>query len=111
MVNTIHAKGDGWEDSSAQASDDNAEDFMLDDYATAEGMIFLRVLKSSENKDMGTLYLKGAEFSLQKMRLRPGGDKTQIGDWVPAGSAKTRTTRKNGALSYLIFAAGYHVLP
>lgn len=30
MVNTIHAKGDGWEDSSAQASDDNAEDFMLD---------------------------------------------------------------------------------
>lgn len=101
MVNTIHAKGDGWEDSSAQASDDNAEDFMLEDYATAEGMIFLRVLKSSENKDMGTLYLKGAEFSLQKMRLRPGGDKTQIGDWVPAGSSKTRTTRNNGALSYL----------
>lgn len=101
MTNTIHAKGNGWEDSSAKASDDNSEDFRLEDYATAEGMIFLRVLKSSENNNTDTLYLKGAEFSLQKLQLKQGGNKKSLEDWKEVGSAKIRTTRSNGALSYL----------
>lgn len=101
MTNTIHAKGNGWEDSSAEASDDNSEDFRLEDYATAEGMIFLRVLKSSENNNTGPLYLKGAEFSLQKLKLTEGGNKKSLEDWKVTGSKKVRTTRSNGALSYL----------
>lgn len=101
MVNTIHAKGNGWEDSSAEASDDKAMDFMLEDYATAEGMIFLRVLKSSENHNAGTLYLEGAEFSLQKLKLKRDGDKKKLADWEATGSPKKRTTRANGSLSYL----------
>lgn len=101
MVNTIHAEGNGWNDSSGEVTDDNALDFTLSDYATAEGMLYLRVLKSSSNKNAGKLYLKDAEFSLQKMTQKAGGDPATIEGWERTGSAKVRKTRGNGALSYL----------
>lgn len=101
MVNTIHAEGGDWQDASSEASDDNAADFRLEDYANADGMIFLRVLKSSSNHDAGKLYLEGAEFSLQKMKLDENGNKTDISDWNEHGSVKIRKTRANGALSFL----------
>lgn len=101
MVNTIYAEGNGWSDRSDQATDDQAMDFTLSDYATAEGMIYLRVLKSSSNQSSGKLYLKGAEFSLQKMKLKSGGNKETIDGWELTGSRKVRATRANGALSFL----------
>ncbi len=99
MTNRITAEGAGWKDSSEDATDSRADDFRIEDYAQAEGMFFLRVVKSSGTTD--ALALKGAQFKLTRMHIDSGKDRTDLGNWTETSAVKTRTTNARGVLNFM----------
>lgn len=103
MTNRITAEGDGWKDSSEEATDSKADDFRIEDYAQAEGMFFLRLVKSSDTTD--ALALKGAEFKLTRMTADLGADRTELKNWRETSSVKTRTTNARGVLNFMFLRA------
>ena len=103
MTNRITAEGGGWKDSSKDATDSKAEDFRIEDYAQAEGMFFLRVVKTSGTTD--ALALKGAQFELTRMTVGNGADRTDLHNWTETASVKTRTTNARGVLNFMFLRA------
>lgn len=103
MTNQITAEGDGWSDSSDKVTDKKADDFQIEDYAQAEGMFFLRVVKTSATTD--ALALKGAEFKLTRMTIDRGADRSEIQNWKETSSVKTRTTNARGVLNFMFLRA------
>lgn len=115
MTNQICAKGNGWEDETGNINADQAEDFRLESYANAEGMIFLQIKKkSSKPNDGDPVYLEGAEFTLQEMKQKDGeSDSTQLTNWenntdeVP----KVKETNAKGKVAFMFLKPDtlYHV--
>lgn len=104
MTNQIQAKKDGWTDVTTPATDGQAKDFRIMDYAKAKGMYFLRIVKTST--ELEGMKLKGAEFSIQEMRCNVSGGSAALSDWETVGTERTRKTSAYGSLGFVFLKEG-----
>ena len=104
MKNTISVTGADWSDTTESERADGAVSFNVGQYATSEGVYFVKVNKISENQaDGGKFPLKGAQFKLEAMKLKDGAPTaTDISNYEIDNSyhARLKTTNRRGNANF-----------
>lgn len=106
MENTVSVKG-GWSDSVDSEKADGAKDFFVDSYSSVQGVYYIKIHKTSENRD-GRFPLSGAEFQLEKMEYTgdSSGDRKDWKNWeIIERSQVTKQTNRRGNLNFFFLKA------
>lgn len=112
ITNNVSIKGGGIDDETGEVAADNSSDFRTDSYATAKGVYFTKIYKTSANEN-GKYPLDKTTFKIEKLKTPENGDggkgSAQLSDWKEVDSdakVKSRTTKSSGKTTFMFLEPG-----
>lgn len=108
MTNKVSISSGDIRDETGDATAEGSKDFRVADYATAKGMYFTKIYKTTAF-EAGKFPLQGAEFKITKLSPPDAAvDRRDITKWTEDSTAptKTRVSNRRGGVSFMFLDEG-----